>query len=93
MQKGVRRVMLMNSVLCIAGCLLSCIPSTWVMLIGRIVYGFSAGVSIVAASSLIHDMIPDFLQEQGFSESTNFAIVTSVLASMLLSYLLPKEDA
>lgn len=90
-KNGRKRIIIYISLLGIVGCGLSIVPNTWVLAVGRLVYGISSGILTIAGSTTVNEIIPKHLLEVGFSQCTNFMICVAILTSMALGLGMPDE--
>ena len=87
---GKRRVVMIFQILCLVGCFLSFISLNFVtILIGRFLYGMSAGVFVSMCPVIIEETVPGHLMDFGYGSSTNICINTMVCINMCLGLLVP----
>ena len=86
---GRKRVVLVSNLMGIVGCVLSINHNTYVMFAGRFVYGFVAGVNVVASPKILNEIIPSHVLDKGYGISTNLAIYFYILMSMILGVGMP----
>ena len=73
------------------GSLLSLYLNIWCMCVGRLLFGFSAGVMLCATPTIIQETIPDKLAEKGFGTSTNILVNVGAFICMVLATGLPQK--
>ena len=88
---GRKRVVLFANVIGIISCVMSIINNTYVMFAGRFVYGFVAGVMVVASPKILNEIIPSHVMDNGYGISTNLAINLYVLISMVMGVGMPES--
>ena len=89
---GKRRVIMIFQVLCILGCVLSFLTLNFTtILVGRFIFGMSAGVFVSMCPVIIEETVPGKLMDKGYGSSTNICINTMVCINMLLGLLVPKS--
>lgn len=90
---GRRRAVLIFDLLGIVGSCLSIISNFYVILIGRLVYGFAAGVLVTACPKIVEETVPSELMDYGFGISTNIGINLFVMISLLSGLIIPSDQA
>ena len=89
---GKRRVIMLFQILCVIGCVLSFASLNFVIiLVGRFIVGFSAGVFISMCPVIIEETVPGKLMDNGYGSSTNISINTMVCINMVLGLLVPQK--
>ena len=74
MRYGRRMPIIVFNLVGIIGSILSVFPHLKVLCLGRFLYGFAAGVTIVLAPRALIETIPARIYDNGFGASTNSAI-------------------
>jgi MFS family permease len=92
MSRGRKPILLAFSFLGIVGCGLSIVKQMAVLCIGRFVYGFSAGMLVVAAPKVIAETVPLHVSDYGYGVSTNFVVNVMVFLSMIFGIGMPTSD-
>ena len=78
----------------IIGSILSVLPHLKILCLGRYLYGFAAGVTIVLAPKALIETIPARIYDHGFGASTNSAIqILIVISTFLISYMPDKTSS
>ena len=77
----------------IFGCLLSIVLQFFIMCLGRFLFGFAAGVFIVATPRILEETVPGHVMDNGYGISTNIAINLSVATSFILGLGMPNNEA
>ena len=88
---GRRKAVLIFDLLGIIGSGLSVIPNLDVILVGRLIYGFSAGVLVTACPKIVEETVPSTHMDNGFGISTNLGINLFVMISLLSGLIVPAE--
>ena len=86
-----RKSMMVFSVVGILGCVLSCVPQMVVLCLGRFVYGYSAGVMLIASSKMLSEIIPASVMDNGYGVSTNLSISLFKAFVFLFGQWVPKD--
>lgn len=89
---GRKRMILVFNFVGVISCALSMVPDFSAMLVGRTLYGFTAGALCIAAPKIMNETIPPHVADYGFGCSTNMMINLTITLSLVLSYLLPSAD-
>lgn len=90
---GRRRAVLIFDLLGIIGSGLSIINNFYVILIGRLAYGFAAGVLVTACPNIVEETVPSAYMDYGYGISTNLGINLFVMISLLSGLIIPSEKA
>lgn len=61
------------------------------IVIGRLIYGFSAGVLVTACPKIVGETIPSTHIDYGYGISTNIGINLFVMISLLCGLIVPKD--
>lgn len=89
---GRRRTIFTYNVVSILGSLISLVPNLYAIVIGRLIFGFGAGVLVTACPKIVEETVPAHYMDYGFGISTNLAINTCVMINFLVGLLLPPLD-
>jgi MFS family permease len=89
---GRKRIAKLFNIVGIIGCALSMIPNFPIMLIGRAIYGFAAGVHCITGPKMMNETIPAHVLDYGFGCSFNMTINSAIAISLLLGFLVPGKD-
>ena len=89
---GRRRAVLIFNIIGIIGSLLSVITNFYVILLGRLTFGFAAGVLVTACPKIVEETIPGHYMDYGYGTSTNLGINLFVMISLLSGLILPSES-
>ena len=90
---GRRRSVLIFDVLGLLGSALSLIPNFYVILLGRLLYGFAAGVLVTACPKIVEETVPSTIMDNGYGISTNLGINLFVMFSLLGGLIIPSDSA
>lgn len=100
MNYGRRLPMILMNIVGIAGCFLSVYPNYFLLIIGRAMYCFSAGVMIALVPRILEEVIPAkytgedgvelIIYDKGFGASTNLAVDGIVMINSILVMFMPK---
>ena len=71
--------------------MLSSIPNLYVICAGRVVYGFVAGVMVVASPKILGETVPTHVMDKGFGIATNLSINFYIMVSMFLGMIMPTK--
>ena len=88
---GRRKSILVYSIVSIIGSLLSLVNNLPAIIIGRLIFGFGAGVLVTACPKIIEETVPAHYMDYGYGISTNLAINTCVMINFFAGLYLPKE--
>ena len=89
---GKRRVIMIFQVVSAVGCVISFATLDFVtILVGRFIFGFSAGIFVNMCPLMIEETVPGKLMDHGYRSSTNIAINTMVCINMSLGLLVPTK--
>ena len=88
---GRRKALINFNMIGLIGSLLSLYLNIWSMCVGRLIFGFSAGVMLCAAPTMIEETIPEKFAEKGFGTSTNILVNVGAFICMVLSTGLPQK--
>jgi MFS family permease len=77
--------------LAILGSCLSIINNFYVILVGRLAYGFAAGVLVTACPKIVEETIPSNHMDYGYGISTNLGINLFVMISLLSGLIIPSD--
>ena len=87
---GKKRIVMIFQIICVVGCLLSLISLNLVtIIIGRFIFGISAGIFVTICPAIIEETVPGRLMDNGYGSSTNICINTMVCINMSLGLLVP----
>lgn len=89
---GRKRMITIFTFVQVIGSVLAMIPNTWVIMVGRFIYGFCSGIFAVAGPKILNETVPAHLLDFGFGCSTNIVINLFVLISMLLGIGMPTDQ-
>ena len=90
---GRRRAVLVFDLLGILGCGLSVVNNFYVILGGRLAYGFAAGVLVTACPKIVEETVPVAHMDYGYGISTNLGINLFVMISLLSGLIIPSDKA
>jgi MFS family permease len=88
---GRRQAVLIFDLLGILGSALSIIKNFNLICIGRLIYGFSAGVLVTACPKIVEENVPSNYMDYGFGISTNLGINLFVMISLLSGLVVPSD--
>ena len=92
MQRGRRPLVIISNILAIVFSGLSIVPNTWVIAVGRLGYGLSAGFIISATPKILEETVPAHLLDKGFGTSTNLIINAAIMGATLLAIGNPDQE-
>jgi MFS family permease len=85
---GKRRVIMIFQIVSMIGSILSLVSLNFVtILIGRFIFGFSAGIFVNMCPVIIEETVPGRLMDHGYGSSTNISINAMVMINMSLGLL------
>jgi len=84
-------MIILFNVVAIVGCCLSLVANTYVLCLGRFIYGFAAGVIICATPLMLEETIPAHAMDFGYGISTNLSLTTNVTVMLLLGFGMPNS--
>ena len=90
---GRRKAVIIFDILAIIGSLMSVITNFYVIVIGRLIFGFSAGVLATACPKIVEETIPANYMDYGYGVSTNIGINVFVMISLLSGLIIPSDEA
>jgi MFS family permease len=90
---GRRKSVLIFDLLGIIGSVLSIIENFYVILVGRLMYGFAAGVLVTACPKIVEETVPSAYMDLGYGISTNLGINLFVMISLLSGLIIPSDTA
>ena len=88
---GRRRTLLIYNLVIIFSTIFMCILNFWAILFGKLIFGFSAAVVLIAAPKMIDETVP-IHKLKLFGLATNFYISLGVTMAMVMGLWLPKPD-
>ena len=88
---GRRRVLILFNFIIIIATVPMCITNFWSILVGKLIYGFSAGVMLVAAPKMLDETIPIY-KLKFFGLATNVNLNFGITIAMIMGLWLPKND-
>ena len=88
---GRRRTLLIYNLVIIFSTIFMCILNFWAILFGKLIFGFSAAVVLIAAPKMIDETVP-IHKLKLFGLATNFYISLGVSMAMVMGLWLPKPD-
>mmetsp|Transcript_1015 Transcript_1015/g.1839 ORF Transcript_1015/g.1839 Transcript_1015/m.1839 type:complete len:220 (+) Transcript_1015:108-767(+) len=83
-KNGRRPVIIKYNLAIIVACLISIVPSIYVICIGRFLHGFAAGVLVSATPKMIDETVPTHIIDNGFGVSTNIIINFAIFGMLFL---------
>lgn len=89
---GRKRIILLFSILATIGCIMAMIKDMWVLTIGRLLYGYSAGVFLASGPAILNETIPNHLKDKGFGASTNISVNLFIFIAMFLGIGQPTDE-
>ena len=92
MQRGRRPLVIVSNLFTIIFTGITLVANTWVIAVGRLLYGLAAGFIISAVPKIIEETVPSHLIDKGFGTSTNLIICLAILSSTLLAYNNPENS-
>ena len=90
---GRRRSVLIFDLLGILGSVLSIISNFYVILLGRLTFGFAAGVLVTACPKIVEETVPSAYMDYGYGISTNLGINLFIMISLLSGLIIPSDKS
>ena len=87
-RKGRRNTIIWMSFVGIIGIIPTLFLNIWLILAGKLIYGFSAGVMIVAASLYLQETVPA-VKSATFDFTTNFGVILGITINLVAGFALP----
>lgn len=88
---GRRKVLIWFNFLIILSTIPMCITNFWSILVGKLVYGFAAGVMLVASPKMLDETIPIY-KLKIFGLATNVYLNLGITLAMIMGLWLPNVD-
>ena len=79
------------SFVCIFGIVPTLFLNLWLIYIGKFIYGFSAGVIIVASSLYLQETVPAE-KSATFDFTTNFGVISGITICLVSGFGLPTSE-
>jgi len=91
-KNGRIRVIIVFNLIAIISTLMSIVANETLILVGRGIFGFAAGVLATAQSKVLEETVPSHMLDNGFGSSTNIMINVAVMGCMLIGFGMPDAD-
>ena len=90
-KNGRRQCIIYMSVLCVVGIVPTLFLNVWFIMIGKLIYGFSASVIIVASSLYLQETVPAE-KSATFDFTTNFGVIFGITICLVSGFGLPTSE-